>query len=151
MLEGIMCYKRLCRQTSDIQVGMMFTQNSPSTITMMPQQRLVVMARGLCNIGYPSETHLKRKSRKNSFFHKIFSCWPIVLKYCTEHGSITAVLYANFKRLGDSKINYGKRDFRRFERFKMRLDGYTVLQCPRLSLLNTLCKQKSTSANIKIE
>ena len=49
---------------------------------------------GLCNnIIYPSKTHLKLKSREISFIHNIrFSC-PIVLKFCTEHGSITAVSY----------------------------------------------------------
>ena len=51
----------------------------------------------LCNIWYPSKTHLKLKSREISFVHNIrFSC-PIVLKFCTEHGSITAVLCATFR------------------------------------------------------
>ena len=49
------------------------------------------------DIGYPSETHIKLKSRENSFAHNIrFSC-SIVLKLCTEHGSVTAVLYVKFQ------------------------------------------------------
>ena len=51
----------------------------------------------LCNTGYPSKTHLKLKSRKISFVHKIcFNC-PIVSKFYIEHGSITAVLCAKFQ------------------------------------------------------
>ena len=38
----------------------------------------------LCNIGYPSETHLKLKSREISFVHNINLNDPIVLKCCTE-------------------------------------------------------------------
>ena len=44
----------------------------------------------LCNAGYPSETHLKLKSREISFTHNSFISIPIILKFCTEHGSITA-------------------------------------------------------------
>ena len=51
----------------------------------------------LCNIGYPPETHLKTKSREISFAHNFrFNC-PIVLKFCTEHGSDTAVPCAKFQ------------------------------------------------------
>ena len=73
----------------------------------------------LCNIGYPSETRLKRKSREISFVHDIrFNC-PIGLKFCIEHGSDTAVLCAKFQ--SDQSIEawvMDKRDFTRFE-FKM--------------------------------
>ena len=51
----------------------------------------------LHDVGYPSETHLKLKSRDISFVHNIrFSC-PIVLKFCTAHGSITAMPWAKFQ------------------------------------------------------
>ena len=51
----------------------------------------------LCNIGYPSETYLKLKCREILFDHNIrFNC-PIGLKFCTEHGSDTAVLCAKFQ------------------------------------------------------
>ena len=51
----------------------------------------------LCNIEYPSETHLKLKSHVIVFDHNIrFSC-PTVLKFCTEHSSDTAVLCAKFQ------------------------------------------------------
>ena len=53
---------------------------------------------GLCNIRYPSKTHLKLKPREISFIHDIrFSCL-IVLTFCTEHGTDIALLCANFTR-----------------------------------------------------
>ena len=69
----------------------------------------------LCNIGYPSETHLELKSRMISFVHNIrFRC-PIVLKICTEHGSIIAVRYAKFRNdLIIDKYVRDKRDFMKF-------------------------------------
>ena len=51
----------------------------------------------LCNIGYPSETHLKLKSCEISFVYNSYLSWPIVLRFFTEHGSITAVLCAKFQ------------------------------------------------------
>ena len=50
-----------------------------------------------CNIGYPSETYLKLKSHEISFAHNLFISNPIVLKFCTEHGSDTAMLSAKFQ------------------------------------------------------
>ena len=50
----------------------------------------------LCNVRYPSETHLKFKSREFAFFHNILVN-TLVLKFYTEHGSITAVLCAKFQ------------------------------------------------------
>ena len=45
----------------------------------------------LCNKGYPSETHLKLKSREISFVHNFrFNC-SIGLQFCTEHGSGLAI------------------------------------------------------------
>ena len=44
------------------------------------------------NIGYPSETHLKRKSREISFAHNNRIKSVIVLKFCTGYGCITAML-----------------------------------------------------------
>ena len=51
----------------------------------------------LCNMGYPSETHLKPKSREISFAHNLLCGYPIVITFCTEHGSDTAVLCAKFQ------------------------------------------------------
>ena len=48
----------------------------------------------LCDIRYPSVTHLKLKSCENSFTHNFQLNNPIILKLCTEHGSMTAVLCA---------------------------------------------------------
>ena len=70
----------------------------------------------LFNIRYPSETHLKLKSRENSFVNNIhFNC-PIGLKFCTEHGNDTAVLCAQFQSDWSTEAwVMGKRDFARFE------------------------------------
>ena len=51
----------------------------------------------LSNVGYPSETRLKPKSRKISFAHKCFISYQIILKFSTEHGNITAVLCGKFQ------------------------------------------------------
>ena len=40
-----------------------------------------------------TETHLKLKSRVISYVHNIRVNNPIVLKFCTEHGNIYAVLH----------------------------------------------------------
>ena len=42
---------------------------------------------GLCNVGYPSETHLKPKSGEISFPHNLLISYPIVLKFCIEYDS----------------------------------------------------------------
>ena len=67
----------------------------------------------LCNRGYPSETHLKLKSREISFVHNIR---PIGLKLCTEHGSDTAVLCAKFQtNRSTGRWVMSNRDVARFE------------------------------------
>ena len=72
-------------------------------------------SRVLCNMGYPSETHPKLKSCGNSFVHNIrFNC-PIVLKFCTEHDSITVVLCAKLQNDWiTNEYAMGKRVFSRF-------------------------------------
>ena len=50
-----------------------------------------------CNIRYPSETHLKPKSREISFAHNLFISYPNILKFCKEHGSYTAMLCVKFQ------------------------------------------------------
>ena len=57
-------------------------------------------------------THIKLKLFDIVFIHNIhFSC-PIILKYCTEHGSDTAVLYAIFQNnLGTEKYVASKQVF----------------------------------------
>ena len=52
---------------------------------------------GCYNIESPSETHLILKSRNFLFVHNThFSC-QISLKFCTEHGGITVILYAKLQ------------------------------------------------------
>ena len=69
----------------------------------------------LCNIRYPSEIHLKLKSRKISFAHNSCFSWPIAFKFCTVHGSITTVLCATFQT--DWTIETDVMDERDFARF----------------------------------
>ena len=72
-----------------------------------------------CNVRYAPETHLKIKSREISFNHNLLLIWQIVSKFCTEHGSVTAVFCAKFQNdLTTDMDVMGERDFARFE-FKM--------------------------------
>ena len=48
-------------------------------------------------MGHPSETHLKLKYHEISFADNLFGSCPIVLQFCTEHGSDTVVLSAKFR------------------------------------------------------
>ena len=72
--------------------------------------------RALYNIGYPSEIHLKLKSREISFAHNSCFSWSIALKFYTEHGSNTAVLCAKFQTEWTDVMD--ERDIAIFE-FKM--------------------------------
>ena len=72
-----------------------------------------------CKIGYPSETHLKPKSREISLAHDLFLSYAIVLKFFTEHGSGAAVFCATFGNEWSTEVwIIGNRDFARFG-FKM--------------------------------
>ena len=51
-----------------------------------------------CNIGYPSATHLKPKSYEILSACNLLLNDPIVLKFCTEHGNDTDMLYAKFQK-----------------------------------------------------
>ena len=61
---------------------------SSSVLQLTVLQRDLAVFRELCNIGYPSETHLKLKSREISFAYNLFRSDLIVLEFCTEHGGI---------------------------------------------------------------
>ena len=50
-----------------------------------------------CVIGNPCQIHYKHQSCKNFFIHNKFPYCLDVLKFCTEHGSHTAVLCAKFQ------------------------------------------------------
>ena len=71
----------------------------------------------LCNKAYPSEIHLKLKSREISFpLNSCFS-WPIALKFCTEQGNIT----------GQLKQMLWTNDISRDLRLRWVSDGYPIL------------------------
>ena len=67
----------------------------------------------LCKIGYPSETHLKLKSRKISIVRDIRLNNSISLEFCTERGSITAVLFTKRRDVWMTETNA--------------VDGYPIL------------------------
>ena len=70
----------------------------------------------LCNIGNPSETHPKPKSRKISFAHNVLLSCSIVLDFHTEHDSITAMLCAKFRKDWTTETDVmGERVFTRVE------------------------------------
>ena len=73
-----------------------------------------------CNIGHPSDTHIELKASEIWFVHNIrFKC-PIVLKFCTAHGSDIAMweFHSDWTTLEARVID--KRDFARFG-FKIRV------------------------------
>ena len=70
-----------------------------------------------CNKEYPLKISLK--THKNSFAHNLLCSCPNIVKFCTGHGSITAMPCAKFQ--SDWAIEMGdmnEQDFTRFE-FKM--------------------------------
>ena len=71
------------------------TQLAANWSQWSPQEALRGLAR--CVWMVASETGLKLKFGKMLFRHNIPMCCPIILKLCTEHGSITAMLCAKFQ------------------------------------------------------
>ena len=64
----------------------------------------------------PSKISPQLKSRKISFVHNISCSRRIILKFCTEHGSHTAVLCAKFQKdIATIKDVMRKRDFTIFQ------------------------------------
>ena len=54
--------------------------------------------RGCYTIGYdPLETHHKPKPREITFPDNVFLGSPIDFKFCSEHGTNTAVLWVQFQ------------------------------------------------------
>ena len=51
----------------------------------------------LCNIGYQPGIHHKPKSREDSVAYNLFISHPIVINFCTGHGSDTVVLCVKFQ------------------------------------------------------
>ena len=73
----------------------------------------------LCNVEYPPQTHLQLKSRKISFTHNLLIKYPIVLKYCAEHGNMSAVICAKLQIDWATETDaIEERDIAKFE-FKM--------------------------------
>ena len=90
-------------------------------VPMKGSCRLWVSAPGvLYDIGYPSETHLKLKSRELSWIHITCCSCPIVWKFCSEHDSVTVVPCTKLQNvLETTKLVMDKQVLARFE-LKMR-------------------------------
>ena len=73
----------------------------------------------LCNLGYPSATHLKLKSRAISFVNTFFISHPIILQVFKEHGCITAVLCTKFQN--DWTTETGVMEERNFAGFEFEM------------------------------
>ena len=84
----------------------------------------------LCNIGYLSGAHFKPKSCEISFARNLFLGYSIILKFCTEHGSDTAVLCAKFQNdwMNETDV-MDEQVFARFE-FKISSERYAILHSP---------------------
>ena len=54
------------------------------------------------------KTHLKLKYKEISYIQKIDFICPVIMDFCTEHGSITAMLWALFQMIGNYEISYGQ-------------------------------------------
>ena len=80
----------------------------------------------------PSETHIKSKSRKTSFTHNLITRYSVVLKFCTEHGSTTAMLYAKVRNDCTTETVKDEHDFTRIE-FKMILGRIPYIAQPPVS------------------
>ena len=89
-------------------------------------------------IGHLPHAYLKLKSRKISFIHSLFRSLPIVLKFCTVHGSDTAVLCTTFRNDWTTERDVmRKRYFARFE-FKVSFVAISYIAiAPRATLTVT--------------
>ena len=97
-------------------------------------------SRVLCNVEYPSETHLKLESHEILFDHKSHFNNQIILKFCTAHDSITVVLCTKFQNNWTTQTYVmDERNFARFE-FKMssRQISYILHSTPGASFTNVI-------------
>ena len=78
--------------------------------------------RGLCNIRYPSETHMKPKSREVSFSRSVLLSYSIVSKFCHAFCKIS-------NRMDNWNDCYG-----RGLRLKRVWGGYAILHSPQGSV-----------------
>ena len=107
--------------------------------------------RGCFNIGFPSVIHLKTQILSIHNIH--FSC-PIILKFCTEHGSITAMLCAKFQNdWATVKYVMGKK-FSRDLNLWWVSEGYSTLQqstcrlvCTNKLMPTSPCEQTQMKSN----
>ena len=94
------------------------------------------------------KTHLQLKFRIISFVNDLLLSQQIVLKFCIEHGSITAMLCVKCQNDLTSEIDVmDKRDFVRFE-FKMsfgRISYMYILQQPTDWIYKYICTSPSQS------
>ena len=78
-------------------------------------QQLSALEKGLVQYKPSVRNASYSKSREISYDHNLFLSYSFVLKFCREHGSITAVLCAKFQNDTTKETNImDERDFARF-------------------------------------
>ena len=101
---------------ADIYAWFLSNLISGQLLPIKPAVKLGLQTWSCYNIGYPSETHRRLKSCEILFVHNLSFSSPIILKFCTEHGSITAVHCANFQNDCTNEVDViDKQVYTRFE------------------------------------
>ena len=95
--------------------------------------------------------HLQLKSREIALAHNLFPSCQIVLKFCTEHGSITAVLCANFQNYLTYELDVmGERDLS----LRRVLDGYSIMEqppgLPPAAYVGSICMTRGPTARSSV-
>ena len=71
-----------------------FSRGRPVYFISGPPKHRSARLGALHNMGYQSETHHRLKSHEISFFHNIRVSYPIILKFCPEHGNENAIMHS---------------------------------------------------------
>ena len=84
-----------------------------------------------CNLRYPPEIQHKFKSREVSFAHNLLLNYPIVLKFCAEHDSLTVVRCAKYQNDWPNETNVmdepvGTNEISRDLSLRWISDGYPI-------------------------
>ena len=88
--------------------------------------------------------YINLKSLENLFAHDLLLSCHIVLKFCTEHGSATAMLCANFQNDMASETDVlDERDFSRFELSSDILHRHSLQDIPAWSCQSEINGQRS--------
>ena len=138
-------------------------QISPGTQSIFHASVPGLDRRGCCHIKYPFKTRRKFHSRQKSFAHKLFFNCRICLRFCTEYGSDTAMLYTKFRNdLGNDMNITGEHEIWILNEFRWDIiycNNHLVLtsRCcaiydihPKLNLKLNLAKSRSSITSVSL-